>query len=98
MKATEHFRTWLGDGLISIGLKLVGARVEETKMATTHASEDEDDEDAAPAHSVTITENARRMIAEGMPVPPSIQVRKEEPLRGSAADRIAKSRAKYEMG
>lgn len=99
--ALGGIRSWLGTKLVKAGLRFLGegSGTPARELEPTAGAPDEDDQDAAPFPPVALTVEARQMIADGLvpmhfPPPPA----PDEPLRGSATDRIAKARAKYEMG
>lgn len=93
------FRDWLGDKLVSVGLKVIGA---DAKIPLEAAAEEEPDDapEMAPWPPVVLTDEARRMVEEGRRADPVFPVpgSSDAPLAGSIQDRVLKERAKLEMG
>jgi hypothetical protein len=95
-RLVQSVRPWLGSILVETGLRLLGGAA-VNRVAASHEDED-DDPDEMPLSPLGFTDEARRMIEEGMahrshfrrPSPSGAN----EPLKGSAAERIAHARQK----
>lgn len=95
-------RSWFGEKLVALGTKILDLEAEEAPPTVSRetVAAHQDDEDGAPYPPVAMSAVARKMLEEGRQTSPHFRPPPvaDEPLRGSAQDRIAKARARHEMG
>lgn len=95
MALLKDLKEWLGTNAVSIGLRLLGSSSPPPPLE----EEDIDNDEPVPWPPVTMSLEAKRMVKEGMEAQPNFPLRsEEEPLNGSARERILKARARMEMG
>lgn len=95
--ALEKVRGVVGSGLVRLGLRLLGYEASQ-QVPGALSADDDDFDDPLPPNTpiVVLSEEAKGMIVDGIPVAPITAVVEEEPLKGSAAERIRAARR--EMG